>query len=142
MSGNTRDVLDNIAKDGGSNWSIQDGQLTMVKTRKMLPQEAAVLRSDTGLIGTPEVDDKGITMSCLLNPTLKINGPVKLDNNGIRYKVQRDRARSVNFVELPTTPVKLDKDGIYKIIRLEHLGDTHGNEWLSKIECVGINANG
>lgn len=138
MSGNTRDVLHNVAKEHGSNWSIQDGQLIFVKTNGKLPNEAVVLRSDTGLISTPEVDDKGIALTCLLNPTLRINGAVKLDNNALRYKVQKERARSVNFVEIPTTPVKLDKDGIYKVLRLEHLGDTHGNEWISKVECIGI----
>lgn len=140
MSGNTRDVLHNVAKEHGSNWSIQDGQLIFVKTNGKLPNEAVVLRSDTGLISTPEVDDKGIALTCLLNPTLRINGAVKLDNNALRYKVQKERARSVNFVEIPTTPVKLDKDGIYKVLRLEHLGDTHGNEWISKVECIGIGA--
>lgn len=52
----------------------------------MLPGEAIVLRADTGMLGAPEINDKGIAVKCLMNPALRVNGAIKLDNNGIKAK--------------------------------------------------------
>lgn len=140
LSGNTRDVLHNAAREANANWSIQDGQLTMVGVNDVLPHQAIVLRADTGLLGAPEISDKGIVAKCLLNPQLRVNGAVMLDNNGIKAKRQKAaaKANSAAPAQEPTQPVRLDPDGVYKVLQVTHKGDTRGQDWTSEVECIGL----
>lgn len=137
ISGNTRDVLHDVARESGANWSIQDGQLVIVKANGVLPDEAIVLTADTGMLGAPEINDKGIAVKCLLNPQLRVNGAIKLDNNGIKAKRQKAQALGKKQ-EDQKEPVRLDPDGIYKVLKITHKGDTRGQDWVSEIECIGL----
>lgn len=151
VSGGIDKLLNQIAMESDANWSIQNGVLEMVPVESTLPTEAIVLRSDTGLLGAPEVDDKGINAECLLNPQIRINGKVQLDNNSLRDKVLVDhRVSSVTKpqVEHRTKPKatkrlsRLDPDGIYKVIKVVHKGDnrgTSGDDWSTKVLCVALN---
>lgn len=147
ISGNTRDVLHEIAKDSGANWSIQDGQLVIVKASSVMPGEAIVIRADTGMLGAPEINDKGIAVKCLLNPQIRINGAIKLDNNGIKAKKAKDKKTektNERIVDDPYSPggdtVRLDPDGIYKCIKLTHKGINRGkgNDWTTEALCIAI----
>lgn len=141
ISGNTRDVLSDVAKESGANWSIQDGQLVIVSANAVLPGEAILIRADTGMLGAPEVNDKGVAVKCLLNPLLKVNGAVKLDNNSIkakRAKAQALASQREKEEARDKDPVRLDPDGIYKVLKLVHKGDTRGKDWLSELECIGL----
>lgn len=147
ISGNTRDVLNDVARESGANWSIQDGQLVIVSTNDVLPGQAIVIRADTGMLGAPEINDKGIAVKCLLNPQLRVNGAIKLDNNGIKAKRQQSQAlatkREKQEINAPLgreneALVRLDPDGIYKVLKLTHKGDNRGQEWVTEIECIGL----
>lgn len=137
VSGNTRDVLHDVARESGANWSIQDGQLVLVKTDGVLPDEAIVITAQTGMVGAPEVNAKGIALKCLLNPQLRVNGAIKLDNNSIKEKINRERAAS-DKKKNDSQAARRDPDGIYKVLKLSHKGDTRGGEWASEIECVAL----
>jgi hypothetical protein len=140
ISGMTREVLHDLAQQHGANWSIQDGQLVMVSADDVLPGQAIVINASTGMLGAPEISDKGIKVKCMLNPQLKVNGKVQLNNADIMLKQKQVHAsgsstrRSKRNTNLP----QLDKDGIYKIIRVEHKGDTRGNDWYSELICIGL----
>jgi hypothetical protein len=137
ISGNTRDVLHDVAREAGANWSIQDGQLTIVRADAVLPYEAVVINSDSGMLEAPEINDKGIAVKCLLNPQIKVNGAVHLDNNNIRLKAQKLKSLSDKKQD-SGEPVRLDPDGIYKVIKVTHKGDTRGPDWYTQVECVGL----
>ena len=147
ISGNTRDVLHDVARETGANWSIQDGQLTIVGANSVLPGEAIVIRADTGMLGAPEINDKGIVVKCLMNPMLKVNGAIQLDNNGIKAKRVKAQALATKREKQETNAplgrenaelVRLDPDGVYKILKLTHKGDNRGQDWVSEIECIGL----
>lgn len=141
VSGNTRDVLNDVARESGANWSIQDGQLTIVSANGVLPNEAVVITAETGMLKAPEINDKGIAVKCLMNPQLRVNGAIKLDNNGIKAKRVKAQALATKREKEETTPkepVRLDPDGIYKVLKLTHKGDTRGQDWVSEIECIGL----
>lgn len=133
ISGNTRDVLHDVARESGANWSIQDGMLTIVKTNGILPDEAVVISAETGMLGAPEINDKGIAVKCLMNPQIKVNGAIKLDNSSIKEKREKEGAQNKK-----KSIVRLDPEGIYKVLKITHKGDTRGHDWVSEIECVGL----
>jgi hypothetical protein len=147
ISGNTRDVIHDVARESGANWSIQDGQLVIVNANDVLPGQAIVIRADTGMLGAPEINDKGIAVKCLINPQLRVNGAIQLDNNGIKAKRVKAQALATKREKQETNAplgreneqlVRLDPDGIYKVLKLTHKGDNRGQDWVSEIECIGL----
>lgn len=140
MYGNARNILRKSISNADASWSIQDGKLQIVKLRGLLPSEAVVLNSGTGLIDTPEQTTKGVKAKCLLNPMLKIAGRVKIDAESIRLAKLKDE-------EKPTTdkpgakPVALAADGIYRILKIEFLGDNRGNDWFCDLTCIDVDAS-
>ena len=141
ISGNSRDVMDALAQETGSHWSIQDGELQVISVSDVKPGIAVVVNSETGMLGAPEWNDRGVGIKTLLNPEIQINGAIKLDNNGIRKRIESAKALAVSreTKEKSTkTPVRLDPDGIYKVIRVKHEGDTRGQEWTTSAECIGL----
>lgn len=144
MSGMARKFFDEIAAESDANWSIQDGRLEIVPVESTLPTEAIVIRSDTGMLGAPEVDDKGIKVKCLLNPRLRVNGKVLLDNNDLKARIAKERERKVGAKTHKPSKAKkkvlarLDPDGVYKVYKLVHKGDNRGNDWVSEVHCVAL----
>lgn len=138
LTGMTRDILSNIAQEQGVNWSIQDGNLQMVGTNSLLPNEAIVISSDTGLLYSPEINDKGVGVRCLLNPLIAINAAVKLDNSNIKLKTRRQTA--LGSVRDQGETVALDPNGIYKVIKVIHRGDTRGTgaSWMTEATCIAL----
>jgi len=138
VSGMARDILDHFAMTHGAHWSIQDGNLQIVRVDSTLATEAIVLRSDTGLLGAPEINDKGIKVKCLLNPRIRCNGKIKLDNNDLKELIHKEKVQKPGAPHHSTAPVRLDPDGIYKVFKLVHKGDTRGPDWYTEAHCVGL----
>lgn len=117
LSGPAAQQFDKIAKRGGWDWSIQDGQIQLTKPGGVInPNEAILLTQGTGLIGTPERGEKGIvTARSLLQPEL-LPGKrteIRAGRNGDTFEI----------------------DGFYRIDKVKIVGDTGGQEWYSEIEA-------
>lgn len=146
MSGPSRKFFDEIAAECDANWSIQDGRLEIVPVQSTLPTEAIVIRADTGMVEAPEIDNKGIKVKCLLNPRIRVNGKIQLDNNDLKAKIaqERDKKPGAKHRKPSKTAKKelerLDPDGIYKVYKVEHKGDTRGGgkDWVSTTHCVAL----
>lgn len=145
FSGMARDVLDDLAAEHDSHWSIQNGQLHIVPVTSTLPNEAIVINSDTGMLGAPEISDKGIKVRCLLNPDLVPNGKVWLNNDDIKERIRKERERKPGAKKTKKTGpsralAKLDPDGIYKVFKIEDEGDNRSPKWESVVWCVALEA--
>jgi hypothetical protein len=134
--GSAQETLDEVAKTNGCNWSIQDGELQMVRADAMInPTSAVVLTPETGLLEAPERTDKGITARALLNPEIQVNTAVKLDNSAM--KTQSRQRKSIRKDQHGRV-VDLNPDGIYKVFKVRHTGDTRANDWYTEVLCVGL----
>jgi len=138
VCGRATDALDKMAADGDAHWSFQDGRLDIVRADSTLPTEAIVIRADTGMQEAPEVDDKGIKVKCFLNPRIRCNGKIQLDNRDIKLKVARERERAPGAKKPTKAPkaknlARLDPLGVYKVYKVIHKGDTRSNEWVSEV---------
>lgn len=125
MYGNARDFLRSAAKTTGTTWSVQDGRLQVVPLGGLLPGQAVRLNSRTGLIGAPEIDIDGMRCRCLLNPLLQIGGMVQIDEASIATETSWQQIAG--------------GDGVYRLLTVEHSGDTCGNEWSSSLTCLDVN---
>lgn len=131
MYGMARKYMRGEAAGTECSWSFQDGKMTMVKNAGYLPGEAVVLTHETGLVGTPEQTNEGVKVRCLLNPKLKVNGRIKLDNKSVQQAKTDLKAGAQR-------PPKMDSDGFYRILKVEFCGDTRGNDWYADMICVGL----
>jgi hypothetical protein len=108
VSGKASKVMDKVIIKHEAQWSIQDGQLVMLKGSNTRPNAVWLISDSTGMLGSPEETEDGVKVTTLLNPAYLIGGVAKIEsayyNAGIRIE------------------------------KIEHAGDTHGAEWSSKLE--------
>lgn len=140
LYGMARDVLRDVGKSTGTQWSIQNGVVQTVPINSYLPGDAIVLTSQTGMISIPEQTIDGITITALLNPQFQVAGRVQIDNASIAqtldtsgFYVPYDAFTGFQYLA-KTNPT----DGIYRILVAQHEGDTRGNEWYSKLICISV----
>ncbi|MDK9607117.1 phage protein [Lelliottia wanjuensis] len=110
--GMTRDVLTQVAGHHDADWSVQNGRLIILKADYCQPGEGTMLSQETGMINSPRVTNDGLEVSCLLNPSIQVGGLIRIDS------------------------IVDDYDGDYKVTSIESTGDSHDNEWTSKITAV------
>jgi len=134
MYGMARDYLRQSAEASSTTWSIQDGKLQLVSLTGTLPNQAILLNSKSGLVGTPEQTNDGITVRCLLNPLLKIGGKVMIDEKDVAEAKLPDTDKKAEA----NKPASIASDGVYRVLTIEHAGDTRGNDWYSNIVCLDV----
>lgn len=139
LFGMARDVLANVARLKGATVSYQQGKVHIAAPDDSLPGSVIVLNSQTGLIGMPTVETGGIYARALINPQLKVNGLIKIDQasiQGLLPQVGPNGEIAPQSVEGTPTMPSTAADGIYKIFRLDWEGDTRGNPWYADIGCL------
>ena len=132
MYGMARGSMREASQATDTSWSIQNGAVQMVPVQSYLPGEAVLLTAETGLIGQPEQTNEGIKVRALITSRFKVGGRIKLDNASI--KEFRKEIKIGAFNKAP----RLDDDGLYRILGIDHLGDTRGKDWYADLICVGI----
>lgn len=135
LFGNARNFLRGVAKTTQCTWSIQNEQITFVKSSGYLPGVAVLLTASTGMIGTPQQTTQGVNVKALLNPYIRINGRIKLDNKTVEL-VKVDLTLKPGNATNTAPP--LPSNGIYVVIAAEHNGDTRGVEWYTTIICLSF----
>jgi hypothetical protein len=139
VTSNSRAALDNVSKECGINWSIQNGELDMIGVDDFLP-DVVVINKDTGMLGSPTVTDKGIEVRCLMNNLLRVNGRVELDRSSINEKPKGKGAdkngEGGKRRSQPDGSKREDATGLYKILNLKHKGDNRAPEWVSTSVCL------
>lgn len=126
LFGLSRDYLRQIAKSEEAAFFINDGKINLVKAVDLPKGETISLGPDSGLIGAPEQTDEGITAQCLLNPLLNLNKFVYIDNTLVQgMRVSNDGKLK-----------QLEGNGVYRIIKLTHTGDTRGDTWYTEFTAV------
>lgn len=134
LYGTSRDYLRNIAQTTDKSWSIQDEKVTFVSNKSYLPGERVVLTSKTGMIGTPQQTNEGVNVKCLLNPNIKVNGLIQIDNASVeKFKINLTVPNSAANI-----PASLTADGVYFVFVIQYDGDTRDVVWYSSLVCLNV----
>ena len=136
MYGMARNYLRQSAEASNTSWSIQDGKVQFVSLTGVLPNQAVLLNSKTGLVGQPEQTNDGIKVRCLLNPMLRIGGKVQINEKDVAEAKLPDTNKDAQA----NKPAAIEADGFYRLLVVEHSGDTRGNDWYSDLVCLGVDA--
>jgi hypothetical protein len=89
-------------------------------------KDAFLINKDTGMIGQPHQIDNGVEVQCLLNPSIKLGDFIKIDNKSVIAKEY----------EYGSVPYLLDRDGVYRIIKMNAVGDSRGQDWYWNLTTI------
>src|SRR5699024_6702762 len=113
--------LNQIAKSVNGTYYNEDGTVNIISAAGLPDDTILDIGPETGLIGSPTQIEYGIKFKCLLNPLITTNTLVHIDNKKIEgYRYQQGQAIH-----------ELDNQGIYRVIKLTHYGDSRGNDWYT-----------
>ncbi len=113
-SGKCADELKRLTESAGLNFSVQDGQVQLLRAGGTNGDDAVVLSASTGLIGAPEVGEDGIVSARSL----------------LQGKLSPGRPVSITSTLIDTA--------FFRIEKVTHTGDTAGDDWYSDIEARPI----
>ncbi len=125
--GLTRQYFRQIAQ--GNNlayYAGHNGTINLLHATDPPKGEIITLNPSSGLIGQPAQQNLGVTFECLLNPTIQINTLVHISNDLIQAQTY-----IIGQVQRP-----LDAAGIYRVVGVEHLGDTRDTDWYTSCTTV------
>jgi hypothetical protein len=110
LHGQASRQLDKLATKLGYEWSIQDGQLQLIKRGDTLAGQAIVLEPGTGLVGSPEQGEDGnLRVTSLLQPELVPGRQIRVHSAEV--------------------------DGFYKVEKTTFTGNSWGAEWYATVEA-------
>lgn len=110
--GSARRALQDICDSADLEWSIQDGVLQILDRGKALEDRAVLLSADSGLLGSPTIDNKGLLQAAaLIQPDLRPGRKVAFDT--LSFKSNQG----------------------YRIEECEYSGDTRGTDWTVKFHA-------
>lgn len=95
---------------------------------------------ESGLVGTPKYTDNGIIIKTLLDPRIKVNSMIKIDNAIIQQQALNIDAKALTQQQKQDQNLIFDKDGEYQVLSVTHSGDTWGDDWST--EVIGISRTG
>lgn len=96
-------------------WFIDNEQLFIIKDDELTSSYIPVVSAETGLLNTPEREEKDVTFQTILNPSIKLGGQCQL--------------RSL------TAPYLND---VYKVTQMNYTGDYDGNVWVQTVTGVVV----
>lgn len=138
--GMARKALRRFAATNDCVWSIQDGKLVLIPQTSYIPGAPVLITPFTGLLGVPEQTQNGLEMSVLMNPQVKIGQLVRLDSTVNQYAYSTDLQSIATNRLLAESVTKLNADGLYYVMRADHFGDSRGDEWLTELTCLAVDA--
>ena len=119
--------LNDMAKMGNSTFYIENNVGKFFNPNSTEgSQDAYVINKDTGMIDQPRQIDNGVEVKCLLNPSIKLGDFIKIDNKSVIAKEY----------EYGSVPYLLDRDGIYRIIKMNAVGDSRGQDWYWNLTTI------
>lgn len=130
--GLTRDYLRQIAQGNNLALHFTNGTINMLGAGDNPPNDSNIvdLTPTSGLISIPVQNGLGVSFDCLLNPSITIGSYVRIDNALI----------TAQTFQIGQAPRSLDAAGIYRIMSVEHIGDSRGQQWLTR--CTSVSQAG
>lgn len=112
VNGTMEEALDKLVARQGGEWSFQNGDLQITKPGGHTNAEAWLLSPTTGLENAPEKTKTGATASCRLNGLIAPGRLIAIESDTLT--------------------------GYYVAQSVDHTGDTHGDDWTTKIEARSL----
>ncbi len=110
--GRWRDTLTQILFPRQFAWTVQDRTIYVGPQSSLNPGTVPLITPQTGLVGSPDRTAKGVNFSAVLDPRIRPGWGVQIQSQ---------------FVT-----------GLYRVVVREHMGDSDGIKWLTRVQCEVI----
>jgi hypothetical protein len=127
LSGTCKDALNELLKDQGIRWSVQNNSLIILPLGKTTNKSAIEISPTTGMIGVPTKNDGFIEVRALLNPQIQPGTLIKLVTQESAYNLNSGKNDPLS--------------GFYEVRVAKYKGDTYGNDWSVTCQCWAIEAS-
>lgn len=129
LFGDPKKHLAELSKTHRFDWVVENNKLVVVGNKSKRPGKAHRISMLTGMEGSPEITGGGKTeveakVKVRLNPGIKIGQLFEIIS-----EYPRANFSGVYYNNIPKTV----GEGTYKVHRIEHSGDSHGDEWSTKL---------
>jgi len=125
LSGKTSMVLDELARELGFNWSIQDEEVVISPVNSFLAgDESVLITADTGLLNVPVLTEVGVDVRVLLNHRLLPNRAFTIEST------TQDSAQGNLFLR---TRMRSEASGIYKVQEVKFVGNSRQGDWVANV---------
>jgi hypothetical protein len=134
-----------ILNDLGAKWYIEKGQLNFYDPKNPSPGQTFNFDSASGLVGMPVVTDQGVMVTALINPTIRLQDVIHVDQSVINKVATSGEIPNVSgAVSANLGPggsgvgyfANTSADGLYSILGIEYEGDSRDNPWYMYMQCV------
>lgn len=127
------------ARNQNATWFVQNGKLFLVSRTGYLPGDTIVLNARSGLVYVPEATENGIQFTSLLNPGIVLGRRVQIANKDINSLTVREQGFP-GLADL-SFPATVTDDGFYRVLAVDHKGDSRGQEWYTSAICLAIDSS-
>jgi len=124
ISMSSRQAMRNLAERYGFHWMVKNYQTVVCKYDAYLP-ELWHISADTGMVGSPQVRERGVDVLVKMNP--RIN---PFDRMLLQNATSELTFNNPNIAYFPDTI----GTGEYGILSVTHVGDYYGDSWDTFIE--------
>lgn len=124
LHGDPEVKLEKLARNHAFDYVIENERLIIVSNNKARAGRPFIVSEFAGMEGIPEITENGVDVSVRLSPKIKIGGEVDVQSELATFNFG-----NLYFQNIPESAGK----GIYRIYKIEHGGDSYGDEWTSKI---------
>lgn len=95
--GMARDLLREVSLTAGATWYISQNQVHILDHSKPVQSDGPiVLNSQTGMVSWGQVTENGVIVRCLINPAIKLNTQIKVDEASING-AEKDISSAAGF---------------------------------------------
>lgn len=157
------DAMDEVARNCKATWQIVEGKVNVIAFNEYL-HDAITLNSEHGMLGAPEQTlNGGIRVRSLINPNIRLNGLIKIDQASISRAALSDtqvaqlqqrtteqesagnNGQTVSNLTLDSeselNPGDIARgDGVYIVKSIDYKGDTRGQDWEMNMMCMALGA--
>lgn len=136
--GMAHDLMREVCRAHGASWWIQGDKVNLLKGTSTTPGSTHVINADTGMVGLPEQTIEGVIVRVLLNYNIYPGNKIKLNNASVQQAALSPATgqSATNDLYQNGNILALSADGTYKVWRVEHEGDTRGNEYYTTLTCT------
>lgn len=127
MTGDPRVYLDKLAQTHKFSYLVDKNKLIVTANNSHRQTTPVIVSQFEGMIGIPEISEVGCDVNVRLNPKIKIGGRID-----VQTELKTFNFSNLYFQDIPESAGK----GIYRIFKLKHSGDTHGDSWTTSITGI------
>ena len=128
------DALRAFGANNSADVYFEDGSPTVLG-RDSINGPLIEISPSSGLIGLPTQTFNGINVRCTLNASLVRGGGIKLNNKLIQVQALGTGLGEFKDYVVNITPILDGIVGNYKILAVNHVGDTRGQDWYTDLIC-------